>query len=305
MFHDTLLEHLQKAGIQATDQTPARKGNIALPCPYCGTNDTGKHLSIKTQNPAQGLSACWRDNSHNHHPNQITKLLKALNLSNHSIKTILQELTTLLPPKESLKEYTPLNLGWTTTLQPNPPKEWNTRHKQAIRYLKNRIQYHDYKNIITKYNLFLSRRHPGRIMIPITRDTEIINYQGRAINPDIHTRYLAADTETEGGISIKNTIFNEDSLSGNTNLVITEGVFDAISIETIHKNTHATATFGTTTTQAQKDILNNKALLYEKIFVAGDNKAEHQAIQTAQELNAELLPIPEQDPEGIEYEELQ
>ena len=303
-FHDHLLQALNQHGIQATDDRKhARPNNIALQCPFCGKNDHSKHLSIKTTPPNQGIFACWRDPAHK---GFLPAILTKLKIPTQTKELLIARIQQNQQTKHPQQTYKKLDLGWNTELLGSTP-EWKTRIKLARQYLKKRWHFltTTQQNIaIAKYNLKLARKHPGRIIIPITKDNQIVNYQARATNNITKPRYLAANTDTEGGTQLANLIYNQDSLKGGPTLAITEGTMDAISIQELHPNTHATATFGTTTSQQQQIILQSIAYKYDLVYVVFDQNAEAQAIELAFKLNAQLLQPKNNDPEGEVFAEL-
>ncbi len=156
------------------------------------------------------------------------------------------------------------------------PLEFRRIHNEGMRakfwhYLRQR-RFDDVATLVDTYDLrcCFSGRWRDRIIIPFYQQGELIGWTGRAlINPIVAPRYLSSSE------AVKNTVFNEDNLTGGKLLFITEGPFDALKVDYYGRQlgAAATCTFGTSLTIDQIAILHAICPRYERVVVLFDQDA--------------------------------
>lgn len=314
-YADALIEALDRAGTDWSDSArDARRGNIAMPCPFCGPADTGRHMSVRVEAPP-GVWACWRDRSHSGPPRAIGRLLRALGVPGwHSEASRLAAMLPAGPPplRGRSGRARPLSPLWAAPLDlREADDDWGPRMSAAAAWLRRRWSWMGdeaaMQDAADRYGLLLMRELPGRVVIPIEEGGEMVNYQARAIeDAPGRPRYLAADTSGGLGRPLGDTVFNLDGLHGGPLLVIVEGAFDAISIESLHEGVHAAALLGTACGEARTGILRLAASRYRRTLVMLDEGAEAQAMTAASAIGCGWMRLPEgDDPEGRRFDELE
>ena len=168
-------------------------GWAEMACPFC--SDKGRHLQI---NPARTWARCFRCNA----SVPISEVLEATGY-------------IPLPPPETDAESTYTPPKQTTTVQEFEPVAC---HKAALKYLteRNVLEY----ALLHKWKYATKGRFFNRIIIPVSEW-----YLGRSIAPS-PLRYLGVT-----GAPYNKVWYNRESLEGKRIAVITEGVFDAISVQ--------------------------------------------------------------------------
>lgn len=298
-----LLEFLKNRGVDAIDSgKDVRSGNIAFPCPFCGSADRGHHMSVRVEEPV-GVWGCWRDKSHSGSGRNLRKLWKALGLNQRDIKDLEEnfKVSGLSDAVRKLKSRPPAKeLDMDLSEQPTD---------DAMEYLVDRwwdfiLDKLDAYWLVEDYGICSVSTLPGRAVVPVFEDGVPVSYVARAIYPGAKLKYQTPH-KGEAGRELKETLYNIDRKSNDQDiLVVCEGVFDAISLEYNHERVHAVATLGTGYTPIQVDILNAMKREYDKVVVLFDEGAESQAMVLSYDIGANFMNCPEGDPEGKIFDEL-
>jgi hypothetical protein len=257
-----------------------KRGNISIQCPWCGSDDPSEHLSISLTKDAYG---CWRNTQHaGRKPFPLVAAL--LNCSFSQAKLVVQQFSAADP--ESLEEAV-MALGGATVpvQQPKLPQELPKAFKpikptgltrRFWRYLEGR-GFDDVGALIDRYGLLCCQidRWKDRVIIPIYSGGKLAGWTARAIQATVNApRYLTSSPE------VKNTIFNEDELTGGKTLFITEGPFDALKVDFYgYPKIRATCLYGVNPTLAQISILRQVIKRYDHVGILFDSAAQEQAMQ--------------------------
>jgi len=160
--------------------------------------------------------------------------------------------------------------------------------------------------MISDWKICLSAKLPGRVVIPVIQNNEVCNYVARAFVPS-EKRYTTAPGGT--GAPLKALLYNSPDKRDfdRRALVVCEGVFDAISVQTLHPYVRAVATFGVNASAVQIEKLHELKMHYERTFVWYDLGAEHLGMELAWKLGADFLDCLDgfDDPEGYRHPTLQ
>lgn len=142
-------------------------------------------------------------------------------------------------------------------------------------YLERR-GFDDVQALIDRYNLMCCQvdRWKDRVIIPIYSGGKLAGWTARAIQNTVSApRYLTSSPE------VKNTIFNEDELTGGETLYITEGPFDALKVDFYGApRIRATCLYGVNPTLAQISILRQVVKRYDRVSILFDHEAQEQAM---------------------------
>lgn len=300
-----------------------KRGELSIQCPMCGDEDPSEHLGINLQT---GKWGCHRDAGHRGKSSRT--LIKAIlgcsspqagfivkQYSHSDPDTLEAALAVLEADNKGTIEHDE-DIAKQARLQRERPqfKDFNCIKVRGItrrffNYLQNR-GYENPQDIIEQYNLrcALTGRYKDRIIIPITHNDELIGWTSRAIGMLKHApRYLASSED------VKAFIFNFDQLKhGGQRLIITEGPFDAIRIDS-HNHTYlkgievrATCVFGTSVTISQIALLRSLKKNFDETYVLFDHGADKPANDLAEWISARVARLPENydDPGELVTEQL-
>lgn len=216
------------------------KSELYYRCPLCNRPDAVKKLAIKMDPLAKDKDGnsiymnfhCWRDNSHRGKDLfQLLRLIKAP-------KSKFLELQEILGKKKGLKEFeSEINSLFNNNISVDKkniflPKEFiPLKYKKSDPYYKNAYNYVTKHRKLTdsdiiKYNIGYcsSGQYSGYIIIPSYDDNMNVNYfVGRSFygSPNKHKNLNVS----------KNIIFNELFIDWNSDIILVEGAFDAISVK--------------------------------------------------------------------------
>lgn len=272
-----------------TGGSNTKRGNVSLRCPWCGLDDPSEHLSISLTKDAYG---CWRNTQHvGRKPFPLVAAL--LNCSFSQAKLIVQQFSAADP--ETFEDAI-IALGGATApvqqpeLPPVLPASFKAIKPTGLtrrfwRYLEGR-GFDDVQSLIDRYSLKCCQvdRWKDRIIIPIYSGGKLAGWTARAIQNTVSApRYL---TSSPG---VKNTIFNEDELTGGESLYITEGPFDALKVDFYGcPKIRATCLYGVNPTLAQISILRTIIKRYNYVNILFDDKAQEQAMSLREYLPSKV-----------------
>jgi len=287
----------------------------------CADEDPSEHLGINLQSEKWG---CHRDS--NHRGKSSRTLVKAiLGCSNPQAGFIVKQyshsdpdtleaaLAVLEADNRGVIEHDEDIVKQTRRQQDGPQfKDFNLIKSRGItqrffKYLQNR-GYENPQDIIDRYDLrcALTGKYKDRIIMPIKHSEELIGWTSRAIGtPKNAPRYLASSE------NVKAFIFNYDQLKyGGHRLIVTEGPFDAIRIDS-HRQlstllVRATCTFGTSVTISQIALLRTLKKNFDETWILFDRGADRPAVDLAEWLGAKVAHLPDgyDDPGELESEDL-
>ena len=271
---------LEAHGVDYVTSGPnTRRGQISIKCPFCGDDDPSEHLSISLTKDAYG---CWRNTQHaGRKPFPLVAAL--LNCSFSQAKLVVQQFSAADP--ETFEDAITALGGAVSPVQqlelpPVLPPEFKAIKPTGLtrrfwRYLEGR-GFADAQSLIDRYGLLCCQvdRWKDRVIIPIYSGGKLAGWTARAIQNTVSApRYLTSSPE------VKNTIFNEDELTGGETLFITEGPFDALKVDFYGcPKIRATCLYGVNPTMAQIGILRQVIKNYARVSILFDHEAQEQAM---------------------------
>lgn len=241
-------------------------GNIAVHCPYCGSTDPSYHMGVSLKGYGFG---CWRNKTHRgKDPARLIAALLSISLVqarsmigsttvNVSDLSLQDRVASLLKPNNAPTVETELTF-------PSEIKrlDWaNRKPRMFFDYLYTRGYTEDEAQVACqKFGLryALTGDFAYRIIFPIRNaDNELVSWTGRAIASDQSVRYKTLSTR-HGAIkargSITDYLLREHHLIGGRILVVCEGPFDAMRIETVCNDDDVAATCLFTKTASENQI---------------------------------------------------
>ena len=203
----------------------AGKNYRVNPCPVCGSKE---HFTIYPEtNSYTSFNNCCNGGSVYKYlmevegMNEDEAYQKLLELSGHGKSPIISQPTKAKEKIEPSKDYTDTIL-----------KLYNNQSDKDKQYFINRGLSMD---IINKYKLCIgetrklnNKFYDNRAIIPIWKNGKVISFNARSLEDNPEIKYLKAPGEA--------TPFNIDyihTLPPNETLILTEGEFDSLSLETI------------------------------------------------------------------------
>lgn len=238
-------------------------GWLGIRCPFRGCTDHSNHMGVKASNPFQGSFHCWICGKKGPTPTRLIQAL--LKVSKEKAEEIVRHFNDDIAIENT-------ESGSVKVLE-EPPGLSSSLPKEYQEYLIGRG--FDPAHLQSKYGL-VAGGYCGffayRVVIPVIKDGQIVNYQGRDITGQ-QVKYKAYPNE-KSVIPLRNCLFNIDSVARSDSVVIVEGVFDAMKI-----GDGAVATFGTEFTKSQIMQLIEKPI--KNVFVLYDSLAERQAEKLA------------------------
>lgn len=299
-----------------------KRGELSIQCPMCGDEDPSEHLGINLQT---GKWGCHRDAGHRGKSSRT--LIKAIlgcsspqagfivkQYSHSDPDTLEAALAVLEADNRGTIEHDEDIAKQARRQQEGPQfKDFNRIKVRGItrrffEYLQTR-GYENPQDVIERYDLrcSLTGKYKDRIIIPVKHGGELIGWTSRALGkPKNAPRYLASSED------VKAFIYNYDQLKyGGDRLIVTEGPFDAIRIDS-HCITQtplfcrATCTFGTSVTVSQIALLRALKKNFTQTWVLFDHGAEKPANDLAEWIGAKVANLPDgyDDPGELENEDL-
>lgn len=283
-----------------------KRGEVSIHCPMCGEEDPSEHLGISL---VTGNWGCLRDGSHRgksarHLVKHVLGCSSAQAFSvvrqySHSDPDSLESALAALEPNPMAPADDVKQQKRIQRLQPEFRDFSSIKVRgttaRFYRYLENR-GYDNPSDIINEYNLKcgLTGRFKDRIIIPIRHNGELLGWTSRAIgDPKSAPRYLASSED------VKTTVFNYDRLKdGGERLLIVEGPFDAIRLDSFCLTNsmdvpfRATCTFGTSVTMSQIALLRSLVKKYKEAWVLFDNGADGPATELSTWLGVRTASLP-------------
>lgn len=279
------------------------KGNLAIHCPLCGTNDPSQHMNVNVKGKGW---ACWRDADHR--GKNPTKLVQALLQCTWAEAS---EITGGPATPETDTDFMSQVRQAMGTASARPklmiPKEWTPLTKWGgingslvFHYLESRgYMSVEAMNIAKRYELYYSRENAWakRVIFPIrAADGTLLNYTARAIGKsNLRYKTLSGDA---CGASIGSCLFDLPALTKIRRgklLVVCEGPFDAVRLTWFGKpyGIYATCVFTQNVSDDQGDALMKLRAGFDRATILFDRGAELQAIRAQHALGFERHSLPE------------
>lgn len=235
-------------------------GNVNIRCPFC--SDQSNHLNC---NPDKETVFCWKCGNHS-----LWDLLDTI-----GTKARAYYLEKYRTGKKTKARYPGTKAVAAACKMPSTEPELNPR---AYQYLESRG--FDPVELQVCYDIRSTGpigTHKFRIIIPVYYRGQVVSFVGRDYTGRQQLRYKTASRDEEA-VHHKSILYGLDACEDLETVVVVEGIMDAWRL-----GPGAVATFGTTVTAAQINVL---AGLRKSIVVLFDNEPEAQ--QKATELIAAL-----------------
>lgn len=157
-----------------------------------------------------------------------------------------------------------------------PPRTFPIGHDEHLDFQEPLIEYLDRRKVNPLlFHFSLDPKHLRRVIIPYWRNDSLIFWQSRSIDDDVKPRYLNA------GVSREAVLYGFDKLYSYDDgpVFVTEGVFDAISIDGV-------CLLGSKLSEAKIELLQKTKRRI--LFVIDRDKTGHQLGQTVLDQGWEL-----------------
>lgn len=272
------------------------KDNLEIHCPMCGVMDHSMHMGVSTTSSKYG---CWKDESHRGiAPARLIKEL--LGCSWDAAKTIATKYfrwqhAEVKQPERQIKSVRPPELLMPFGTDPR-------MEEQYISYLNSRG--YDATQLIHRYQLRYGYGGPFayRIIIPIIFEKDWYCWLGRSISPNVELRYKASDSKDGCTARPDDFLFDYDNLTGGKYLIVTEGVFDAMKIQSAFiPGVQATSLFGQNISAKQIAHLIRLAPKYEQILIGLDKDAYSHSMTIQSRLSWYIGNVGMITPEGKDW----
>ena len=314
------LDFLQSRRIEYnTNSASATKGNVAVRCPFCGSDDPGTHMAISITGKGW---RCWRNIKHSgKNPVPLVAALIRCTLDQareivgqpkgvdanflDNVKNLLAEDSA---PEEQKR---PIRLP--NDFRPIAMVEDLPSGKPYAAYLRKR-GYAEPRRL-WRWELYYCTRgfYSGRVMFPVRHKGELVGWTGRHIGR--HTiRYLSSSLE--GRPAISNFLLWRDNLvryskRGFNTIILCEGPFDALRINWLGRphGICATCFFTASPSPSQVNLLHNLLPRFERKLLMLDQGTLPTALRLTWELSsldvhARYLPLGVKDPGEIKETQL-
>ncbi len=281
------------------------KGNVNIPCPWCGEADASQHLGI---NLASGMWGCWRNEKHR--GRKLYRLLSKLTglsalearratgegvlraIQRGEMERAVQGLTE--GPTGHAQRPSPARIK----LYPNfremcefgvDPLRAETRYRN---YLTERgFPKHHHKELVRQYDLRYSvvGRFHDRLIIPVYENEILMTWLGRSVYKSASLRYLALEAD-ESIKQVKDCLYNYDAAcEGGRVLFFVEGALDVMKLDFYlqKKEVRAVGLFNMNLEDAQQELVYDLKGLFDQYIILLDEDQVSESLN----LQAKLQPI--------------
>lgn len=299
-------EFLDASGIHYVERGGnVSKGNVAVKCPWCGSEDPSEHLNISLHDKGW---YCLRNRQHS--GKSDARLVQGLlSVTYEQALSIVQggrvlpadflsQVERLLGPPADMPVTKPLH--WPVEFKPLDPKRMT--HRPFLNYLRGR-NYSDKQidNMWKRWDLAVALRGPfaNRIIFPIYFEDRLVTWTGRTISPNQTLRYktLSADPEkaAEEGLRpalgpVSNyLLFWDEIIDCNAHTIIMcEGPFDALRIMHLGRARSIVATcfFTAQPGPAQVDLLHELLPRFDRRYLLLDEGTWATSMRVGRDLAA-------------------
>lgn len=284
------------------------KGNVAVRCPWCGSEDPSTHMGISLDGKGWG---CWRRSDHR--GRSPVRLVQALiSCSQEQARQIVGYTSALISDdflaqvNQALAPASPVVLPGKLALPDEfRPFKQLPSAKPYIVYLQRR-GFADPIAVANDFDLRYCTRGPyhGRIIFPVYHGGELMTWSGRSIYPTEPMRYKVLSTKSERsavegyglarGASSHFLLFYDLLMKSPVpTLFVCEGPFDALKLMVLGRGrVVATCLFTNSPTMEQVDLLYELAPRFTNRRLLLDHNMFYMSVKVASELSGlELLPI--------------
>lgn len=283
------------------------KGNVAVRCPWCSSEDPSTHMGISLDGKGWG---CWRRADHRgRNPARLVQALlgcsqdRAREIVGYSDKLIGDDFLAQVMGRLSAA-VEPVKVGKLVLPDEFKPIKPLPSAKPYIAYLKRR----GFDPLaLGDYDLRYCTRGPyhGRIIFPIYYRGELMTWSGRSIYPTEGQRYKVLSTKPERAAiegyglaraSSNHLLLFYDMLvkSSADTLFVCEGPFDALKVMWLGRDSGIVATclFTNSPTMEQVDLLYDLVPRFKRRYLLLDRDMFYVAIKTSSSLTGlELDPV--------------
>lgn len=290
------------------------RGNVAIHCPFCGSDDAGQHLSVSTD--GRGWR-CFR--RHDHRGKSPVRLVQAL--IGGSFEHAQALVGGTVAPDDFMAAVTRAMSSTASTIEQRPALRMPPEFKRFtglpssrlfIRYLYDR----DFSDVqiermTPQYGIRYCTIGPyrGRIMFPVRFEGQLVSWTGRSIYPTAVLRYRALTNDPERaqeegmGLAvgpISHFLLWYDALlddKESDTLCLCEGPFDALKVDILGRSigVRATCFFTSGPTTQQIALLHTLLPRYRYKFLLLDRGTLPNALRIQGQLTGlgvELVELP-------------
>jgi hypothetical protein len=255
-------------------------GNVNIHCPLCGYADPSHHLGMDLRT---GKWGCWRNAAHRgRNPYFILSTVTGKSQSQLKEEVEFEQISSLNPvPQEKVD------------LPPVYPIRNIGARKQFWQYMESRgFPIPLLKQFKIEVFCVTAGSMAGRVIFPFyAPDGLLAGLLGRSIYDDFSPRYDAKG-------DVRGNLWEYHRLRrGGEKLIVTEGVFDALSI-IIRTDYYATPILGIYTSERQMELLAEVAAGFDQIIILLDNDTLTQPTMLQKQLSF-LHPIVKRIPPNI------
>jgi DNA primase len=254
--------------------------NVEMPCCLC-TDDHSTNLGLSTKSSAY---KCWRNRLHRgYNPVRIIETL--LKISREEARSVAKRYFEYTEGSGERKYQKIKTSEWVEKPKEFYPFTFTELHERVfLKYLEKRKLDPQYAVKRFQMHYAVSGAYTDRLIIPILQDKHWYSWVARTYSPDEPKRYLAASAEHVKSQPYQH-LFDIDNLLGGKLLVITEGVFDAITItSSMIAGVQATALFGKQISDDQIGLLTKLAKVYDHIALGLDHDAYTDNIEMIEQI---------------------
>lgn len=289
------------------------RGNVAIHCPFCGSDDAGQHMSVSTD--GRGWR-CFR--RHDHRGKSPARLVQALlGCSSEQARALVGG--TFVPDDfmaaVSRAMATPQHVEADRPVLRMPPEFKRFARlpssKLFIRYLRDRdFSDEQIERLSPRYDIRYCTVGPyrGRIVFPVKFEDQLVSWTGRSIYPTALLRYRALTNDVErareegmgqamGPISHFLLWYDKLMKADADTLCLCEGPFDALKVDMLGAGdgVRATCFFTSGPTAPQIALLHTLLPRYRHRYLLLDRGTLPNAIRIQGQLTGlgvELVELP-------------
>jgi hypothetical protein len=272
-----ITEILRRYGIHYVDSgNNVAENNVAIRCPFCGTDDPSEHMGIHLRT---GYWGCWRVQSHR--GRKLENLLPyVIHCSRREAFGLLDDGQIPLDPRNSFSDEIAANMKLADYIKPPAdepltfPNEFKSIKEETSKrfwsYLIDRgFLEKDIGRLVERYDLHrcMSGEWKYRLIIPAySLKDELIGWTGRAITKS----KLRYKSHPHGG-QLKRHIFDESKIWEGRLLLVCEGPFDAMKLGLYSpEDVAVTCLWGVSATQEQLATLRILTMGFRRTVISFD-----------------------------------
>jgi len=255
-------------------------------CPFCG--DTRQRLGVNSR------TKLWHCFNCDAAGNAVGFLMRVLGLTYEAATEMIlagrnrrRGLVELRTPRAVVARTAPA-IGLPAEFEPLVLPE-TARSERFWRYLRNRRYDPD---LIQQYGIGFARSgdYAWRVIVPVVIYGQLMTFVARAISKERLPKYRSPE-----GADNSRVLFNLERLAGQEEVVLVEGVFDALRIPDL-----AVATLGTHLSQVQRTLLIRAGVQRVVICWDEDDTGLPQAYEAARALRGRIDVLQAALPEGAD-----